>query len=90
MVDESWREIAACKGMPISLFFPSIPIGMTGIYGQGKEVCNRCPVRPRCLQLSEEFIATGDRYGLFGGLTPTERRHKRARSRKDAQDGRCA
>jgi hypothetical protein len=74
--NESWRKRAACLGAPIDLFFPSR--FQTGSpYKEGKQFCEVCPVTAECLKLSELNIPTGDRYGLFGGLTPNERRSKR-------------
>ena len=90
MRGSDWREIAACKGMSIDLFFPNIPVGRTGVYDDGKAVCAKCAVRPSCMKLAEEFVPHGDRYGLFGGLTPTERRLLRQRTKREARDARCA
>lgn len=74
----------------MELFFPFIPVGRVGIYDEGKAVCARCTVRPRCLALAEEFVPHGDRYGLFGGLTPTERRLARQKKKREAKRARCA
>lgn len=71
-----WRDDAACQGLPLEWFFPEKPNGEES-YERGKRVCAKCTVREQCLALVEDFVATGDRYGLFGGLTPAERRFAR-------------
>lgn len=71
-----WREQAACLGLPLEWFFPEHPTGEES-YERGKEVCQSCQVREQCLDLAKDFVATGDRYGVFGGLTPGERRAMR-------------
>ena len=68
-----WTDEAACRGLPTEWFFPEKPNGEKG-YERGKIVCASCTVRTECLALTKDFVATGDRYGLFGGLTPAERR----------------
>jgi hypothetical protein len=39
-------------------------------FARGKRVCARCTVRERCLH---EALVNGERIGLWGGLTPSER-----------------
>lgn len=74
-----WWQMAACVGHPTEWFFPDG--GGERAYDRGKTVCAGCTVRAQCLALAQDFVTTGDRYGLFGGLTPTERRMAR---REDA------
>lgn len=64
----SWAEEAACRGYDLGLFFTDSKGGTE----HAKQVCAGCPVRERCL--SEALRAeAGYRYGIYGGLTPTER-----------------
>ena len=72
---ERWRNQAACVGLPTKWFFPEG--GGEAAFIEGKKVCKDCPVKEPCLLLADDFVATGDRYGLFGGLTPGERRLRR-------------
>ena len=72
---EHWRNRAACQGLPSEWFFPER--GGEKSYEQGKEVCRMCTVRRPCLELANDFVSSGDRYGLFGGLTPQERKIQR-------------
>lgn len=37
---------------------------------EAKEVCAKCPLIERCLEMALE---TGCEYGIFGGTTPQER-----------------
>lgn len=72
---EPWRDEAACRGMDLELFFPD----REGRYDEARNVCNGiegetepCPVRATCLQYGLEH--TGRDTGLWGGLSPQERR----------------
>lgn len=63
--DESQQ--AVCAQTDAELFFP--PKG--GSSRDAKTVCLDCPIRLRCLEVA---IANGERHGIYGGLTPAERR----------------
>ncbi len=39
-------------------------------YDRAVEVCQRCPVRSRCLN---QALNAGETLGVWGGLTPTQR-----------------
>jgi WhiB family redox-sensing transcriptional regulator len=68
---DSWRALAACRGMDTDLFFPE---------GRGrtlrsreliaKNVCSACPVAREC---REEASTLPERFGIWGGLTENER-----------------
>lgn len=48
-------------------------------YAEAREVCNSCAIRQECLDYAmDERI----RYGMFGGLTPIERRRIERRDRR--------
>ena len=67
---QPWRERAACKQLPIDLFFVSVGDDVTF----AKSICNGCPVRRECLVWAcKEQIS----HGIFGGLSPRERRNFR-------------
>ncbi|GAA2732409.1 hypothetical protein GCM10010360_18520 [Streptomyces nogalater] len=80
-VEEEWRYDAACAGEETDLFFPVGTSADALIQtGQAKAVCARCPVRTECLSFA---LDTGQRDGVWGGLSETERRQlKRSRTRK--------
>jgi WhiB family redox-sensing transcriptional regulator len=69
-----WHDEALCKGKTAS-FFTDAEDGIE----LAKAVCFECPVRLRCLEagLREPF-------GIWGGLTPRERRRELERRRRAA------
>ena len=76
----SWVERARCRGMDVELFFP---IG-TGEAAQAqaeraKRVCAECPVRRECLEYA---LSSGADDGIWGGMTPQERRQLHLRRRR--------
>jgi WhiB family transcriptional regulator, redox-sensing transcriptional regulator len=76
MIDpRDWTEHAACLGASPELFFP---ISVTGPAleqaSTAKSVCDRCPVRPECLDWA---LRAGEAHGIWGGTTPEERRYLR-------------
>lgn len=61
---------AACRDMDPALFVPGP--GRNGHnYAQARKVCADCPVRIDCLEFA---LTVGERHGMWGGLTPAERR----------------
>lgn len=69
---EPWRERAACRDLPLAMFFPER--GQPG--REAKAVCARCPVRRECREYAE-----GDPeamlHGVWGGTTAKERARER-------------
>jgi WhiB family redox-sensing transcriptional regulator len=63
------RPDLACKGVDPDVFFP--PPGDTAGEDRAKAICARCPARPGCLDFA---LATQAEFGVWGGLTETERR----------------
>lgn len=72
-----WRGLSACLDEDPDLFFPD---GTTGAalnqMELARRVCLRCPVRLECLQMA---LATGIGDGVWGAMTPEERRSFRRR-----------
>ena len=69
--DPSWREQAACQGMPTELFFPD-----RGRYPKGvdrtehpRSVCSDCLVTQQCLSYGLQEM-----HGVWGGTSSRERR----------------
>jgi len=62
-----WRELAACRGADLELFFP----GRGESAEPARQVCARCPVRQPCLDYA---ISNAIIYGIWGGLAERERR----------------
>lgn len=88
---ESWRLLAACRGMDGNVFHPEQgrPSTERKHTSEPRQVCSRCPVQPECL---EHAIEVGERKGVWGGTTENERRllinqritEKRARKKASA------
>ncbi len=74
---QGWRHQAACRDLDTNLFFPDGEgAGVAAQVAEAKAVCARCPVREDCLDFA---LASDQSYGIFGGLTETERRSLRRR-----------
>jgi hypothetical protein len=66
--DESWRERAACRGMPTEWWFPTV--GQVGKVARG--YCRSCPVGREC-----GTYGAMEQYGIWGGMNTEERRDER-------------
>lgn len=68
-----WEGDAACKGVPSDVFFPHTnsdhPQGLAA-YNQARLMCGECTVQEECLEWALE---NDERFGMWGGLSPTER-----------------
>jgi WhiB family redox-sensing transcriptional regulator len=73
--ENDWRQDAACRGMDPEYFFSSEEIADKRERQEreagSKAICARCEVRDECLGYA---IEAGERYGIWGGLNPAERR----------------
>lgn len=74
---DDWRDRAACKDTDTETFFTFTP-GPGGTH-EAKAICGWCPVRDACLHYALDMeSASGHgwvgRYGIWGGLTPQERK----------------
>lgn len=78
MTAVDWRHNAVCREEDPELFFP---IGNTGLallqIEEAKAVCRRCPSQPACLSWALE---SGQRDGVWGGLSEDERRALKRRA----------
>jgi len=92
----SWTEQAECQTYPKELFFPIIldhegkewfddgtiweAFGDTSdYYTEAKRVCDVCPVKEACLN---HALMEKERFGMWGGLTPIERRRIERKERR--------
>lgn len=64
---EAWVESALCAQTDPEIFYPE----KGGSSKAAKAVCGQCEVRASCLQAA---LDRGEQYGVFGGLTFTERK----------------
>jgi len=93
-----WQDEALCKNYPADVFFPIIPdpaaedgeqmddgtiwerYGDTSsFYDTARQICALCPVREACLA---HALAEKERWGMWGGLTPIERRRIERKDRR--------
>ncbi len=69
LVERDWDELAACRGRTDVDFFPENPWSKAA--KPAIKVCRSCPVRNKCLEYA---IANEINHGIWGGMTPAERR----------------
>ena len=79
-LDRSWQPIALCRGNHSHLFFPPSTAERKEERERrehrAKSICVVCPVRSQCLDYA---MVIKEPYGIWGGLTETERRQRVAR-----------
>ncbi|UCR74434.1 WhiB [Mycobacterium phage Ritam007] len=63
----AWRDKAVCAQTDPEVFFPENGVNATS----AKKICKDCEVRAQCLQWALE---NDEQFGVFGGLSPHERR----------------
>lgn len=80
-VDADWVDSANCIGVDPDLFFPERGASTK----ESKEVCRGCIVREDCLEFA---LVSGEKFGIWGGLSERERRRirrQRSQARKLAK-----
>jgi WhiB family transcriptional regulator, redox-sensing transcriptional regulator len=72
--DQHWRQFAACRRLPTSWWYPIIERQgpRDDPYATPRAICTTCPVRTPCAD-----AGANEPDGMWGGLTPTERRRRR-------------
>jgi WhiB family redox-sensing transcriptional regulator len=68
--DLAWQDEANCKGANADLFFPERGASTRA----AKAICGECLVRAECLEFA---ITTGEKFGIWGGMSERERRRVR-------------
>lgn len=82
-----WITRAACFGQPTGLFFPEsiVPGGREAPkkqdWDKAKRVCLKCPVMAQCRR-----DHLGERYGVWGGLDPDQRKEQVKRRSSGVMD----
>ncbi|WP_422744414.1 WhiB family transcriptional regulator [Mycobacterium sp. WMMD1722] len=69
-----WEANARCLGLPTEIFFiADTTKGSRRIAHEkrAKRICEQCPVRQNCLSFA---VTSGQQHGIWGALTPRERR----------------
>ena len=69
-VPARWTEYALCKGLDSNWFFGD-DRGNSPHVTRAKKICHDCPAKDECLTLALE---TGERHGIWGGMTVGQRR----------------
>jgi WhiB family redox-sensing transcriptional regulator len=74
--DGVWRDHASCKTMGNTEFFATFQ-GNSKSHEERldrvRTICNECPVNKECLDFA---VRNEIAYGVWGGLTPKERKQK--------------
>jgi WhiB family redox-sensing transcriptional regulator len=68
--DLEWQDGANCKGANADLFFPERGASTRA----AKAICRECQVQADCLEFA---ITTGEKFGIWGGMSERERRRIR-------------
>jgi WhiB family redox-sensing transcriptional regulator len=77
MRSDEWREMAACRGWGVHLFFPpddpraESPGERRIRESQAKRICRTCCVQEECLEWA---LAKGETRGIWGGRNELERK----------------
>jgi hypothetical protein len=79
---DHWREDALCVGQPLEVFFASQTLAEDR-WDKAKLICTKCTVKKQCLKLVIDLPEDDDRWGVFGGLSPADRRVKRDQIRRE-------
>lgn len=74
---DHWRDEANCRGQSGAIFFPDHRILNEARWDIPRTFCAECVVRQDCLEMVLKYEDTDDRWGMFGGLSPAERREVR-------------
>lgn len=77
-----WQVRGSCRGMKLALFFhPDGERGANRIRREkrAKAICSTCPVLNQCREFA---IAAEEPYGVWGGLSESERRTEAHRARR--------
>jgi WhiB family redox-sensing transcriptional regulator len=77
---ESWRESARCREIGPEFFFAE---HKGESMSEAKSVCSRCEVRDECLEFA---ISKSMAFGVWGGLSPKQRRDEQARRNRERRD----
>ena len=77
--DVEWHA-AACKGIPVEMFYIESASEAMEFYNQMRKVCRSCPVYMECA----EYAIENEHHGFWAGMTATERKQLRGRMHRAA------
>ena len=72
-------EHAVCTPKTAELFFPTTSVTYAARTEAARHMCNACPVTADCLAYALDIDPVD---GIWGGLTPNERRTLRRKARR--------
>lgn len=75
----SFMDLGACQGLDPDIFFPDRGESLR----PAKAVCDKCIVKDECLEYA---LASGERFGVWGGTSERERRRIRKARRLDEHE----
>lgn len=73
LVRGEWKEYGTCRQTDAELWFADTS---HRIHARAASICHDCPVRRPCLAWA---LVVGEDFGVWGGLSPAERRPLRRR-----------
>lgn len=73
---EGWMPAGLCRGCDPGLFFPEKERATDNVYTEARKICHQCPVEAEC---GDYAIRFNIKHGMWGGLSPRERRIARKR-----------
>lgn len=76
---QPWMAEALCAQIDSEIFFPE---GKGASPREAKAVCSLCPVRSECLDYALEHENSAHQHGVWGGLSPKERRRLHREQRR--------
>jgi WhiB family redox-sensing transcriptional regulator len=69
--EREWYSDAACSSASADLFFPETRSEVAAHLTEAVQICETCPVAVECLSTA---LREGHNFGVWGGLTATDRR----------------
>lgn len=79
---EPWMADAACRGSDPDAWFPDDSDHAS--IAAAKQICASCPVQLQCGRHALNHPEPSNLYGIWGGLTETDRRRIRKRRQRGA------
>ncbi|OUS83116.1 WhiB family transcriptional regulator [Rhodococcus sp. NCIMB 12038] len=87
-IDQDWQHRASCRGTDTAIFFPDGERGNVRARREhaAKQICHTCPVLAEC---RDHALTTTEAYGIWGGMSETERTRHTRRTRHAARPPRA-
>lgn len=86
---DGWREDALCRQVDPEAFYP-VSTTDPHAYDDARAICALCPVRDACLaaaMTAEGGAGAAARFGMWGGMTPSERAALYSRTMRRKREG---